>query len=138
MVVQEDREQDRKGFAMRKANVKRKREARKTKILLDILGSEFGGNQGSVPVADIRFRPADPWRCINVGDDGFMLWFGGEHEWNYSLQRREARRLAWWILIRWWAWGEWFGLRRWLYYKALHRHVSHFPSAAGGLAQEEG
>lgn len=33
------------------------------------------------------------------------------------------RRMAVWYLWRW-AVGEWFGLRRWLFYKRLHRQVA--------------
>ncbi len=40
---------------------------------------------------------------------------------SFSMSRGEAHRLAWWI-VRWWA-AEWFGLRRWLYYWALRKHL---------------
>lgn len=39
----------------------------------------------------------------------------------YELNRNEARWLAWYVL-RWFA-ADWFGLRRRIYYHALHRHL---------------
>ena len=42
------------------------------------------------------------------------------------------RKIAFWYLWRW-ACGEWFGLRRWLYYWFLHREVMswrNFPKEA--------
>lgn len=39
------------------------------------------------------------------------------------IPRAAFRRLALWWLWRW-AWGEWFGLRRWLYFRWLLRRVA--------------
>lgn len=50
----------------------------------------------------------------DAGDDGH--WQGTYPTWLF-------RRVALWYLRRW-AFGEWFGLRRWLYYRWLHRHVT--------------
>jgi hypothetical protein len=50
------------------------------------------------------------------GDEGH--WIGTYPTWLF-------RRIAWWYLWRW-AYGEWFGLRRTLYYRWLHRHVARY------------
>lgn len=42
-----------------------------------------------------------------------------------SLRTEHFRRLALWYLWRW-AWGEWFGLRRRLFYWRLHRQVESY------------
>lgn len=42
--------------------------------------------------------------------------------WKIIERTEDFRRIAAWYLWRW-AWGEWFGLRRKLYYWNLHRSV---------------
>ena len=39
-----------------------------------------------------------------------------------AIPAEDFRKLALWYLWRW-AWGEWFGLRRWLFYQNLSRYV---------------
>lgn len=64
----------------------------------------------------------------SFNNDAFEIWLGTkyiEHErvdeqWEFHDRTEVFRRIALWYLWRW-AWGEWFGLRRWLYYKNLHR-----------------
>lgn len=101
--------------------------------VMDILGTPFGGNRG-VP-GDWRresIRPKDRGQNrrldVMVGNDGFDLsawWYyddaKGEESPAFSISRGEAHRLMWFIL-RWWA-VEWFGLRRKVWYWALHRSV---------------
>jgi hypothetical protein len=92
--------------------------------LVRVFGSEWCGNY--VPPGDYltrRFEEKGSTHCYSVGDDAFVLWMGYPDEWRWSVARREARQLAWFILMRWWAWAEWFGLRRWLYYFALRRDL---------------
>ncbi len=68
---------------------------------------------------------------IGFGDDAHMVqaWSGFEgesHEHDSTVVYVPAtvfRRMAIWYLWRW-AVGEWFGLRRWLFYKRLHRKVA--------------
>ena len=76
----------------------------------------------------------DDVKVFSTGDDGFVLWIGYPHKWHFSVDRSEARRLAWFVLWTWWARGEWFGLRRWAYYRALHAVVSGRRSRIGGAA----
>ncbi|MCB8942561.1 MAG: hypothetical protein H6658_02175 [Ardenticatenaceae bacterium] len=64
-------------------------------------------------------------------NDAHEVWINQEEKENGTLHQRWAffcstsafRKMAMWYLWRW-AWGEWFGVRRWLYYKWLHRSVS--------------
>jgi len=73
------------------------------------------------------------------GNDAAEIWIG--HRWTENGESKEAwdfhcstssfRKIALWYLWRW-AWGEWFGLRRWLYYKWLHRHCRQFRLAPRG------
>jgi len=103
-------------------------------VILDLLGDRTVGGH-SVPT-DWRSdwirtgRPHDGYLSIRTGNDAFAVQidrhYEGEtldhrpSEW-VNLNRREARAVAWWIL-RWWV-AEWFGLRRAIYYWALHRHI---------------
>lgn len=105
-------------------------------VALDVLGDNSVGSH-SVPeswrMGEIRSPGPTADRKIGIRTDNDAF---GLMAWNYyddmrpddkpsvafALNRSEAHQLAWWIL-RWWA-AEWFGLRRWLYYKALHRHIA--------------
>jgi len=53
-------------------------------------------------------------------NDGFELWLGTYQRWYTFYQAKEARRLAWFILWEWWMRDTWFGLKRKLWYWALH------------------
>lgn len=48
-----------------------------------------------------------------------------ESKWRFSIAAEDFRKIALWYLWRW-AWGEWFGLRRRLFYWRLHIKVSRF------------
>lgn len=43
-------------------------------------------------------------------------------QWTFMIAAEDFRKLALWYLWRW-MWGEWFGLRRVLFYKRLHAEV---------------
>lgn len=64
----------------------------------------------------------DDWKFMSVRDDGFVFTTGYyQSEGFYGLSRVEVRLLLRYLFR--WALTEWFGLRRWLYYKALHSAV---------------
>lgn len=88
--------------------------------------------------------PPNNWQSVDVadgrdgaqygarfGDDAtsIMIWVrypddsSGEGRWLCDLRAPVFRRFALWYLWRW-MYGEWFGLRRRLYYRWLHRHVA--------------
>lgn len=54
----------------------------------------------------------------------------------YCVQASVFRRLALYYIWRW-AWGEWFGLRRWLYFRWLHRNVTRLMEAADKRRKKE-
>lgn len=64
-------------------------------------------------------------------NDAFEIWIGEmytdgdakDESWEFSCRTEHFRKIVIWYLWRW-AWGEWFGLRRRLYYWDLHRRVS--------------
>lgn len=59
----------------------------------------------------------------NTSEDGGTLWIGNSDRQLLALGRTEARSLAWFILWRWWARAEWFGLRRWIWLRLLRRRL---------------
>jgi hypothetical protein len=61
--------------------------------------------------------------------DGHELWLGYPSAWQFHMDMRTALRLAWWILWTWWAKCHWFGLRRWIYYKALSAQIRSYERA---------
>lgn len=79
--------------------------------------------------ADVRARPDIEWKVFDSQNDGFEVvigwWPNGHGGINQSgLEGRDEQKL----FLRWFVWdswikAEWFGLRRWLYYKALHAVV---------------
>ena len=94
------------------------------------LGGEWCGNV--CPPDDqlthrIRtYEDGSGYICARTGDDGFVLWIGSDTQWWGFLNHREALRLAWFIVWSWCVRGRWFGLRRWLWYRALHSRVSRY------------
>lgn len=77
--------------------------------------------------ADVRATEGQDvsWRIFDVQDDGgtVVMGFYGDRIAHYGLSRRELA-----LFRRWDFWecrlrGEWFGLRRWLYFKGLHAAV---------------
>ena len=70
-------------------------------------------------------------RSATFQNDAFEIWIASQEYENYQLVVDQwdthmpawvFRRFAAWYLWRW-AWGEWFGLRRWMFYALLHRRV---------------
>lgn len=81
---------------------------------------------------DVRNTPNNEWRIFDSQDDGHTIligWYprpddprGNIHL--SGLDGKPEQRL----FLRWFLWdglikAEWFGLRTWIYYKALHRAV---------------
>lgn len=55
---------------------------------------------------------------------------GDQGRWLAAIPVVVFRRFALWYLWRW-AYGEWFGLRRRLFYRWLHRHVARMQARRG-------
>lgn len=86
---------------------------------------------------DVRSTGADiDWRIFDLQDDGTVVKIGlwpnlPEHDgrlqplptWHGLNRKREMRLFLRWYLVEHKGKAQWFGLRRWLYYKALHAAV---------------
>lgn len=73
--------------------------------------------------ADVR--DDGDWKIFDVLDEGGTVMLGhyGDRIRFYGLDRSEMRLFRRWDFWECRARGEWFGLRRWLYYLGLHHHV---------------
>lgn len=93
--------------------------------LMEATGDEWCGN--TVPPGDhLTLRVPmhegashDDHNVYCVNEDGSSFWIGYPREWRFHMGRKEARRMAWFILWDWWARKEWFGLRRWAWFRGL-------------------
>jgi hypothetical protein len=65
-------------------------------------------------------------RIITSNNDGFELWFGTPHEWHFHMRSEDVRLLFRYLVWEWFVRSRWFGMRRWIYYRALHSYVSRF------------
>lgn len=96
------------------------------------LGTDFGGSP-SPPAAHYSLyfggkienhrATTDPEMVAQVLNDGFDLYVGYPSKWLISMKEINSRKLAWFIIWTWWIKGTWFGLRRVIWYWALHRKV---------------
>lgn len=94
-----------------------------------ILGTEWCGSPN--PPADhetLHFGDIDqdtkkPMLVASVSNDAFELYIGYPSQWQMSMKAKDARRLARFIIWAWWIKGEWFGLRRALWYSALNYKI---------------
>lgn len=77
--------------------------------------------------ADVRRTRGEDvsWRIFDVQDDGHTvkLGFYGDHIEHFGISRRELALFRRWDFWECRARAEWFGLRRWLYHRALHAAV---------------
>ena len=102
--------------------------------------------------ADVRATSPDiDWRIYDLQDDGNTVKIGlwpnqPEHQgriqslpsWHNLGRKCEMR-----LFLRWYLWehktkAQWFGLRRWVYYKALHWAVNAHSPFACGVVPEKG
>jgi len=96
-------------------------------------GTDWGGNN-SPPLVDKTIYKYDfhsdskAWdgQAYSVAtfiDDGHEIGFGYHNHWKMFIDRKIfAKIVRRYIFI--WAYYNWFGLRNWLYFKALHKIVS--------------
>lgn len=94
------------------------------------LGDDWGGNPsppGTAPKL-VFGEPDDDGEPMHIAttynNDGFELWLGyRKGRWNVFYRDNHARRLAWFIIWDWWIKSTWFGLKRKIWYQALHYRV---------------
>lgn len=83
----------------------------------DWLRYEFG---------EINSDTNKPFYVARTSNDGFELWLAYNepgHGWLAHYPSKAARQLAWFVLWHWWGKSTWFGLKRKLWYWALHERL---------------
>jgi len=95
-------------------------------VLFDLLGEKWCGNV-TVPLSQRTMEYKDPQGCDYVFSfvDAFEIGIGYPDKWLCLLRREAVNKFIWWYL-RQWAFGEWFGLRRVVWYCLLHRKVNRY------------
>ena len=61
---------------------------------------------------------------VAANNDGAELWFGYPDRWAWHIGGRDVRLLTRYLVWDWHVKARWLGLRRPIYYWALHRHLA--------------
>ena len=59
------------------------------------------------------------------GTDGHEMYIGYPDKWLYSVPSGMVPKLAWFLLWEWWIKATWFGLKKKIWFTALHEIVEH-------------
>lgn len=96
--------------------------------LYDWIGGEWGGNT-DVPLSheSINFNSRDVEHVVMFLNDSSEIGFGYPDEWHTIIERKSFNKVIRWYLWKW-AVFEWFGLRRWIWYKLLHMKCKKYES----------
>lgn len=89
----------------------------------ELLSDDYCGGQ-AVPLDYRTFRYVNN-HCDHVvmfSNDAFELGFGYPDEWHMFIRRESFHKIIRWYLKQWIV-SEWCGIRRWAWYKLLHRRV---------------
>jgi len=89
--------------------------------LYHLLSEKWCGND-NVPLGNRTLTTDDDGceRVFSFLNDSFEIGIGCPDRWHAIIRRETIHRFIWWYL-RQWALGEWFGARRWIWYKLLDR-----------------
>lgn len=115
----------------------------KHRILEDRYEDGLGGppnNWAHLPTFDVDRSEKDgkTWAYgynARFSNDAHEIWIGSReidngktyNHWRFHCTAKAFRRIALWYLWRW-AWGEWFGLRRELYFADLRKRVAQYQN----------
>ena len=88
------------------------------------VGSDWGGNHAPPFSKTFRYPWGDTERLFASNNDGMELWFGYPKEWTWHISESEVRLLTRYLLVEWYLKARWLGLRRPIYYFALHSVVT--------------
>ena len=95
-------------------------------FLFKVLSDEWCGNE-SVPLnhKTLYVPEGDSKYVFSFLNDSFEIGIGWPNKWHGIYRREVIRKFVFWYLFQW-SICEWFGLRRWLWYKLLHRRVESY------------
>lgn len=90
---------------------------------MSLLSTKWCGNE-MVPLSHdtLYLKRNGLTHVVSFLNDSFEIGLGWPDRWHVMYRRDEFDRIiAWYLWKR--CWSEWFGLRRWCYYKLLHNRV---------------
>ena len=95
------------------------------RFAFSLLSDNFGGLRDSVPLdqSGTAFNDDGESTVVALQNDASEVSFGYSDRWEFHMSRKQFHKVMRWYFIQW-SWGEWFGLRRWLWFWLLHRHVN--------------
>jgi hypothetical protein len=98
---------------------------------MDAVGTEYGGTHSPPEARTLYYwngrevpRGTDEAYVIAANNDGTELWIGTPHQWYHHMGSPDVRLLLRWLIVDWYIKARWLGLRRPIYYWALHRELA--------------
>jgi len=73
-------------------------------------------------------EPEEGYQVISFTNDGWQIGLGYEFKWCMMIDRSSWNKMIRWYIWRWIR-GEWFGLKRWLFYRYIDWKVRTNPYA---------
>lgn len=89
-------------------------------VVMALTGTDWGGDYAPPFAKTYRYKWADTERVFANNNDGMELWFGYHDKWEWHIGNNEVKALTKWLIWDWWIKARWLGLRRPIYYWALH------------------
>lgn len=92
--------------------------------VMALTGSNWCGDYNDPPFAPtLRYPWEGEERVFANNNDGMELWFGYPDRWTWHIGTEEMKRLTRFLVVDVWLKARWCGLRRPIYYAALHAAV---------------
>lgn len=99
-------------------------------VVMALTGSNYCGDYSDPPFAPtLRYPWQGEERVFANNNDGMELWFGYPNSWGWHISDSEMKRLVRYLVVDVWIKARWCGLRRPIYYAALHRAVNRTHNA---------
>ena len=92
-------------------------------VVMALTGTEWGGDYGPPSAPTLRYPWQGEERVFANKNDGTELWFGYPNRWEWHIGPGEIKRLTRYLIVDYWLKSRWLGLRRPVYYAALHSTV---------------
>lgn len=100
-----------------------------SRIYYLLSGHDCGNETVPLDHQSIRIDDDGVTRVFCFLNDSFEIGIGYPDRWHCILRREAVHKFIFWYLSKW-IFGEWLGLRRWIWYKLLHRRCRRYQGAA--------
>lgn len=106
--------------------------------LYHALAGKWDGDNECAPIDHKTLRFMGESGCeevVCILNDAFEVGLGWPERWHVLYRRKDFHRIIRWYLWQW-AFSEWFGLRRWIWYKLLNRSMTEFTARAAERSEQ--